>query len=267
MSGALLELRQVQRIHATGEQLCAGPPQAQLLPPRGAGAVCGDRGSTYKGRVHALAGIDLRVQAGEGLAITGPSGCGKSSLLNVLGLLDRPSAGEYRFAGQDVQALAPRALARLRGQGIGFVFQQFHLLPHLTALDNVALPLRYGSLGAAEAARQAGEALAAVGLAERALHRPAQLSGGQCQRVAIAQALVARPRVLLADEPTGALDSANGEHVLDLMLALHRERGMTLIVVTHDAAIARRLPRCVRLRDGRVQGDEQCGVAREAVHG
>jgi putative ABC transport system ATP-binding protein len=238
MSAALLDLRQVQRRHAMGNAM-----------------------------VNALDGIDLSVQAGEGLAITGPSGCGKSSLLNVLGLLDRPSSGQYHFAGQDVLALAPRALARLRGRCIGFVFQQFHLLPHLSALDNVALPLRYGSLDAAEVPRRAADALAAVGLSERALHRPAQLSGGQCQRVAIARALVGRPQLLLADEPTGALDSASGERVLDLMLDLHREHGMTLIVVTHDAAVARRLQRCVSLRDGRVQGDLVQATQAAAAHG
>jgi putative ABC transport system ATP-binding protein len=229
----LLELHEVQRFHAMG-------------------ALPGDAGQG----VRALAGVSLSVQAGECLAITGPSGCGKSTLLNVLGLLDRPSAGRYRFGGQDVQALPMRTLASLRGRCIGFVFQQFHLLPHLSALDNVALPLRYRGLGTAEVVRRAGDALAAVGLAERTAHRPAQLSGGQCQRVAIARALVGRPVLLLADEPTGALDSATGAQVLDLMLALHRERGMTLIVVTHDPAIAGRLPRCVRLRDGRVQSDE-----------
>jgi putative ABC transport system ATP-binding protein len=230
----LIELRQVHRTHPMGD-----------------------------GVVNALNGVSLSVHAGAGLAITGPSGCGKSSLLNVLGLLHQPSAGTYRFAGHDMQALGPRALARLRGRDIGFVFQQFHLLPHLSAIDNVALPLRYGSLGTAEVARQAGDALDAVGLSERAAHKPAQLSGGQCQRVAIARALVGRPRLLLADEPTGALDSDNGARVLDLMLALHRQRGMTLIVVTHDAAIAQRLPRCVSLCDGRLHSDQ----TREAVRG
>jgi putative ABC transport system ATP-binding protein len=234
----LLELHEVQRIHAMG----------------------GPQGDAGRG-VRALAGVSLSVQAGECLAITGPSGCGKSTLLNVLGLLDRPSAGRYRFSGQDVQALPARALASVRGRCIGFVFQQFHLLPHLSALDNVALPLRYRGLGAVDVVRRAGDALAAVGLAERAAHRPAQLSGGQCQRVAIARALVGRPALLLADEPTGALDSRTGTQVLELMLALHREHGMTLIVVTHDAAIAGRLPRCVMLRDGRVESDEARALA------
>jgi putative ABC transport system ATP-binding protein len=233
----LIELCRVERTHALGEV-----------------------------QVRALDGVDLVVHEGEGLAITGPSGGGKSSLLNLLGLLDRPSAGTYRFAGQDVQALAPRALARLRGRSIGFVFQQFHLLPHLDALENVALPLRYDHPGAAEVRRRAAAALEAVGLSDRASHKPAQLSGGQCQRVAIARALVGQPRLLLADEPTGALDSANGARVLELMLDLHRHRGMTLIVVTHDPAIAARLPRQVTLRDGRVQADLH-GVMREPAHG
>jgi ABC-type lipoprotein export system ATPase subunit len=215
------------------------------------------------GEVHALDGLSLSVQEGECLAITGASGCGKSSLLNVLGLLDAPTAGTYRFAGQDVRALNSRALARLRWESIGFVFQQFHLLPHLSALDNVALPLCYGSLGAAELKRRASEALQAVDLLDRATHRPDQLSGGQCQRVAIARALVGRPRMLLADEPTGALDSVNGELVLQLLLALHRTHGMTLIVVTHDADLAHRMPRCLRLSDGRVQSDQ----SHESGHG
>jgi ABC-type lipoprotein export system ATPase subunit len=213
--------------------------------------------------VHALDGVSLSVQEGECLAITGASGCGKSSLLNVLGLLDAPSAGTYRLAGKDVHTLNSRALARLRGEFIGFVFQQFHLLPHLSALDNVALPLCYGSLSAAELKRRASEALQAVDLLDRATHRPDQLSGGQCQRVAIARALVGHPRVLLADEPTGALDSVNGELVLQLLLALHRTHGMTLIVVTHDADLARRMPRCLRLSDGRVHSDTR----HEAAYG
>lgn len=208
-----------------------------------------------EGVVHALDGVNLSVKKGECLAITGPSGCGKSSLLNVLGLLDVPSAGSYRFDGHNIDHLNSRALARLRWESIGFVFQQFHLLPHLSALDNVALPLRYSSLSAVQITDRAQEALHTVGLFDRATHRPNQLSGGQCQRVAIARALVGQPRLLLADEPTGALDSVNGEMVLQLMLRLHRSRDMTFIVVTHDAGIAQRLPRCVHLRDGRVHSD------------
>ena len=207
------------------------------------------------GEVHALNGITLSVQEGECLAITGASGCGKSSLLNVLGLLDGPSSGTYRFAGQDVSQLDSRAQARLRWQSIGFVFQRFHLLPHLSARDNVALPLCYSSLGAAERRQRASEALQAVDLQDRAAHHPNQMSGGQCQRVAIARALVGRPRLLLADEPTGSLDSVSGELVLQLLLALHRTHGMTLIVVTHDASLAQRMPRCVRLSDGRIESD------------
>jgi putative ABC transport system ATP-binding protein len=205
--------------------------------------------------VNALNSVDLSVQAGECLAITGPSGCGKTSLLNVLGLLDPPSDGTYRFAGQDVHKLDSRALARIRWQGIGFVFQQFHLLPHLTAIDNVALPLHYGNFDSREVKRRAHDALEAVGMLDRAKHRPDQLSGGQCQRVAIARALAVQPRLLLADEPTGALDSITGERVVELMLNLHRTHHMTLIIVTHDANLAKRLPRCVRLRDGCVQSD------------
>lgn len=205
--------------------------------------------------VHALNGVSLSVREGECLAITGSSGCGKSSLLNVLGLLDKPSAGTYRLAGQDLQAVNSRGLARLRWECIGFVFQQFHLLPHLSALDNVALPLHYGNLALSELNHRASESLRAVGLLDRAKHRPNQLSGGQCQRVAIARALVCQPRILLADEPTGALDSFNGEMVLQLMLELHRMHDMTLIVVTHDIELAHRMPRCLKMQDGRVLSD------------
>lgn len=226
MTSTLIELQQVRRVYSMGANM-----------------------------VSALDGVSLSVQAGEGVAVTGSSGSGKSSLLNVLGMLDRPTSGSYCFAGKDIQGFAPRVLARLRGESIGFVFQQFHLLPHLSAIENVALPLHYRNLGAAPARVQAEDALAAVGLSGRASHKPAQLSGGQCQRVAIARALVGRPLLLLADEPTGALDSDTGTHVLDLMLTLHRERNMTLIIVTHDAAVAQRLPRCLRLSDGLLQSD------------
>ncbi len=180
----------------------------------------------------------------------------------MLGLLDPPDGGIYRFAGQNTQALSSRELARLRWESIGF-FQNFHLLPHLTALDNVALPLHYGSLGPSELKRKAAAALDAVGLLSRAEHRPNQLSGGQCQRVAIARALVCQPRLLLADEPTGALDSVSGELVMNLMLTLRRTLGMTLVMVTHDTQLASGFPRCLHLVDGRVQRD----VRQEAVHG
>lgn len=208
------------------------------------------------GVVNSLDGVSLTVRDGEYLAITGPSGCGKSSLLNVLGLLDRPDAGTHFFSGCDVRALDVRGLARLRAENIGFVFQQFHLLPHVNARDNVALPLRYANFSASEVKRRANEALAAVDLSDRAEHLPRQLSGGQCQRVAIARALVRRPHLLLADEPTGALDSSSGERIMELMLALHRSHGMTLILVTHDTALAQTVPRCVRLKDGRVASDD-----------
>jgi ABC-type lipoprotein export system ATPase subunit len=227
----IIELRQVTRRHAMGDTV-----------------------------VNALDDVALSVHEGECLAVTGPSGCGKSSLLNVLGLLDPPTSGTYRLAGQSVSQLSSRALSQLRRQHIGFVFQQFHLLPHLSALENVALPLRYGNSSSAEIKRQASAALEAVDLLDRATHRPNQLSGGQCQRVAIARALVGQPSLLLADEPTGALDSVNGDLVMKLMLSLHRARRMTLILVTHDHHLAQRLPRCVRMVDGRVESDVvHCG--------
>jgi len=197
--------------------------------------------------------LDLRVEAGEFVAIRGASGSGKSTLLHVLGCLDRPSAGEYRFAGQPMQTLDDDALSAFRANDVGFVFQSFHLLPELTARENVALPFLYRG-GVAEAGgdieQAVSEALAQVGLAERAEHLPAQLSGGEMQRVAIARAVVKRPRLLLADEPTGNLDSTTGREILDLLAGLNRG-GMTLILVTHDASVANRADRQLLLRDGR----------------
>jgi putative ABC transport system ATP-binding protein len=196
--------------------------------------------------------LDLQVEAGEFVAIRGASGSGKSTLLHVLGCLDRPSAGDYRFAGQPMQMLDDDALSAFRANDVGFVFQSFHLLPELTARENVALPFLYRG-GVAEAggdAEQAvSEALAQVGLSERAEHLPAQLSGGEMQRVAIARAVVKRPRLLLADEPTGNLDSATGREILDLLAGLNRG-GTTLILVTHDASVANRAGRQLLLRDG-----------------
>jgi putative ABC transport system ATP-binding protein len=200
--------------------------------------------------------LDLRVEAGEFVAIRGASGSGKSTLLHLLGCLDRPSAGEYRFAGQPMQMLGDDALSAFRANDVGFVFQSFHLLPELTARENVALPFLYrGGVGDAgvDVARAVGAALDQVGLAERGEHHSAQLSGGEMQRVAIARAVVKRPRLLLADEPTGNLDSATGSEILDLLAGLNRG-GTTLILVTHDASVANRADRQLQLRDGRFDG-------------
>ena len=206
-------------------------------------------------RVDALRGVSLSVDKGECISIQGPSGSGKSTLLNLLGLLDRPSEGDLMFLGMPTRTMNHRELALLRNRHIGFVFQQFHLLPHLNALENVGLPLRYAGRGAAACRQSAADALAAVGLASRLRHLPSQLSGGERQRVAIARALVARPELLLADEPTGALDTNNGAVILDLLARLQRELGMTVILVTHDSEISMRMPRRILLRDGCIESD------------
>jgi putative ABC transport system ATP-binding protein len=203
--------------------------------------------------VRALSGIELKIYENEMVAIMGSSGSGKSTMLNILGLLDVPTAGQYWLAGQDVAKLSQSALARVRGRRIGFVFQTFELLPRQTALRNVELPLIYS--GTSHRRAKAMEALERVGLQDRVKHRPNQMSGGQRQRVAIARALVQRPAILLADEPTGNLDSRTGEEILDLFDTLHRE-GQTIIVVTHEPDIAQRCRRTVRLRDGQVEADQ-----------
>ncbi|MGE0710619.1 MAG: ATP-binding cassette domain-containing protein [Planctomycetota bacterium] len=214
-------------------------------------------------QLHALAGVDERIGAGEHVAIMGPSGSGKSTLLNLIGCLDRPTAGTYLLDGVDVNGLDDDQLSRLRGEQLGFVFQAYHLVPRLTSLANVELPLLLAGVPRGERRARAAAALEAVGLADRLDHRPAELSGGQRQRVAIARATAMGPRILLADEPTGNLDSVAGAQVLDLLGRLHRQ-GLTLVVVTHDPAVARRADRVLVLVDGRIahrlRGDELSGL-------
>ena len=206
------------------------------------------------GRVHALDGLSLGIPAGEYVAITGPSGCGKSTLLNVLGALDRPDSGEVYFNGEPLSTR--RDLDRFRARQIGFVFQSFFLLPALTARENVQVPMFEGPrLPARERAKKADELLELVGLLNRAGHRPSQLSVGERQRVALARAMANDPVLLLADEPTGNLDSESAAHVLDLFDAFQRDRGLTLVVVTHSHEVAARAHRVVRMRDGRVVED------------
>jgi putative ABC transport system ATP-binding protein len=202
--------------------------------------------------VRALEGVSLGIAEGELMAIMGPSGSGKSTLLAILGCLDRPSAGEYRLDGTAVQDLSDDALSRVRNQRIGFVFQSFHLIPQLSVVENVATPLLYRGIGEAECRARALAGLERVGLLERAEHRPSELSGGEAQRAAVARALVAEPRILLADEPTGNLDSKTGEEVANLLEELHRD-GRTVVLVTHNEALGRRAQRIVRLRDGRIE--------------
>lgn len=204
--------------------------------------------------VRALDDINLSIAAGEYISLMGPSGSGKSTLLNMLGLLDRPSQGVYRLEGRDTQGLDEQERARLRRERIGFVFQAFHLLPRLSAFDNVALPMLLAGLAPSERTTRVQQALEAVGLSERAHHRPNQLSGGQRQRVAIARAIVMRPALLLADEPTGNLDSRSGAEVIELLESLNAS-GITLIVVTHDPGMGARARRGIVLRDGRVVQD------------
>jgi len=204
--------------------------------------------------IHALAGIDLQIEANEYVAVMGPSGSGKSTLMNVLGCLDRPTSGIYELDGQRTTDMSAARLARVRNERIGFVFQSFELLPRLTALKNVELPLIYSDLGWWGRRRRSREVLERVGLADRMGHRPNQLSGGQKQRVAIARALVNRPSILLADEPTGNLDTATSAEILGLFDELHAE-GQTIIMVTHEASVAAHAERIIRMVDGRVVSD------------
>ncbi|MDI2124880.1 ABC transporter ATP-binding protein [Yinghuangia seranimata] len=219
---------------------------------------------TYAGGLTALDHASLSIRQGELLAIVGPSGSGKSTLLNLMGTLDRPSSGTVRVLGHDVATLSDRRLSAVRARWIGFVFQQFFLSPHLSALDNVANGLLYHGIGHSNRRERAAEALERVGLGQRLDHRPHELSGGERQRTAIARAVVSRPRIVLADEPTGALDSASGAAVVDLLRELNAQ-GTTIAVITHDGELAASLPRRVRIRDGRVT--EDTGLAGAAPGG
>jgi len=210
--------------------------------------------------VHALHELDLRIDAGEYVAVMGPSGSGKSTLLNLLGLLDRPTAGAYHLEGRDITTLSPQEQAQVRSQRIGFVFQSFHLVPRLTAAENIALPMMLAGVPPAERTKRVTQALNDYGLADRSHHRPDQLSGGQRQRVAIARATIMQPAMILADEPTGNLDRATGEEVIRLLEELNA-RGVTLIVVTHDAALGKRARRRLDMEDGMIRGDTRTTAA------
>ena len=202
---------------------------------------------------HVLKNVDLDVSEGDYLAIMGPSGSGKTTLMNLIGCLDVPSSGSYLLGEREITKCSGKELAEVRNKEIGFVFQSFHLLHKLTALDNVALPLLYGGVKKAERQERARAALETVGLADRLDHRPDQLSGGQCQRVAIARAIVGKPRLLLADEPTGALDSASGAQVMELFQQLH-DSGSTIIMITHDQGIAHHADTIMTIKDGVLSG-------------
>ena len=215
---------------------------------------------------HALAGIHLTINRGEYVAIAGPSGCGKSTLLSILGLLDTPSDGSYTLDDKPVQGLDLSQRARIRNRQVGFIFQSFNLIGDLTVFENVELPLSYRGMRSAERATRVKEALERVGMAHRAKHLPSQLSGGQQQRVAVARALVGQPSILLADEPTGNLDSKNGDAVMDLLRELHRN-GSTICMVTHDPRFTRYAERTVHLFDGRIVSEEESAEAASASAG
>jgi len=202
--------------------------------------------------VHALRGLTVKIAPGEIVSIMGPSGSGKSTLMNIIGCLDRPTSGEYSLNGESVANMTDDQLAEIRNRGVGFVFQSFNLLPRATALANVELPMRYAVLNGRNRKQVATEALEAVGLGDRIHHRPNELSGGQMQRVAIARALVNNPAIIMADEPTGNLDSKSGDEIMSLLRNLNEERGTTLIIVTHDPEIAALTNRVISILDGRI---------------
>lgn len=217
---------------------------------------CANLGKVYPdGEVAALTDVDLSIREGEFVAIMGPSGSGKSTLLHILGLLDAPTTGEFYFAGQATSRL--RNTDRLRATKIGFVFQSFHLLPMLTASENVQVPMFESDLPAHKRAAKASELLTLAGIAHRARHLPLSMSVGERQRVAIARSLANNPVLLLADEPTGALDTKTGEEIMELFVDLHKRRGMTVVLVTHDPRVAERAERLIRIRDGRIASDER----------
>jgi putative ABC transport system ATP-binding protein len=205
--------------------------------------------------VHALKGVDLTVKEGEFVAIMGPSGSGKSTLMNIIGCLDIPNSGTYTLAGLDVSQMSDDQQARVRNKQVGFVFQQFNLLARTPALKQVALPLMYSGLGRSDRFARARESLEMVGLGDRMDHRPDELSGGQQQRVAIARALATKPSIILADEPTGALDTQTGDEILNLFEQLH-EQGMTIVVITHDPEVSERAERVIWIRDGLIENNE-----------
>jgi putative ABC transport system ATP-binding protein len=225
--------------------------QVPLISLRGISKVYG----IGEAQVRALDGVDLDIEAGDFVAIMGASGSGKSTAMNILGCLDTPTAGEYRFLGTPVQSLSQNQRALLRRQHLGFVFQGYNLLPRTSALENVELPLLYRGESAAQRRAAAREALAQVGLAGRELHTPAELSGGQQQRVAIARALVTHPTVLLADEPTGNLDSQRGRELMELLAALNQSQHLTIVMVTHEVDMAKFAKRVVQFKDGRVESN------------